>query len=196
MENLKTKKCYFYIDDVIWVFHDLTSLKPLNVFYRTDFYYGDDEFTLADMTDAYKAEWEAAADWLKLGFHSKQEFPDYPYVNASYEDVKNNFDAIKKEICRFAGLESFAYATVTRWLPMSKEGGQALRDGGIKIMTVSSGDKQPYNGDPFSLPYGMQDACCRIESRRPEYSAVVPVMWQSIVPSADIIICPMKPWIL
>ena len=99
MENVKTKKCYFYIDDVIWVFRDLTRLKPaslfdnpfmamlkkahdenglkvqLNVFYRTDFYYGDDEFSLADMTDAYKAEWEAAADWLKLGFHSKQEFP-------------------------------------------------------------------------------------------------------------------------
>ena len=190
MENVKTKKCYFYIDDVIWVFRDLTRLKPaslfdnpfmamlkkahdenglkvqLNVFYRTDFYYGDDEFSLADMTDAYKAEWEAAADWLKLGFHSKQEFPDYPYVNASYEDVKSNFDAIKKEICRFAGPESFAYATVTHWLPMSKEGCRALRDSGIKIMTVSSGDKQPYNGDSFSLPYG--HAGRLLQNRKPE----------------------------
>lgn len=62
------KKAYFYIDDVIWVFRDLTRKRPaslfdnaflnvlktahdryglkvqLNVFYRTDFFYGNDEF--------------------------------------------------------------------------------------------------------------------------------------------------------
>ena len=72
----------FVIDDVIWLFRDLTRKKPtsifdnfflkilkeahekyglkvqLNLFYRTDFFYGDDEFTLAEMTDAYKKEWE------------------------------------------------------------------------------------------------------------------------------------------
>ena len=64
------KKAYFFIDDVIWLFRDLTRQRPasmfdnfflkelkkahdlygakfqLNVFYRTDFYYGNDEFTL------------------------------------------------------------------------------------------------------------------------------------------------------
>ena len=77
------KKAYFFIDDTIWVMRDLTRLRPasmfdndflkalkkahddtgltvqLNLFYRTDFFYGSDEFTLADMTDAYKAEFEA-----------------------------------------------------------------------------------------------------------------------------------------
>ena len=76
------KKAYFYIDDVVWPFRDITREKPksifaqthlkmlkeahdkygmkvvLNAFYRTDYYYGDDEFTLAEMTDAYKAEWK------------------------------------------------------------------------------------------------------------------------------------------
>ena len=93
-----SKQTYFYIDDVIWLFRDLTRQAPksifdnafmkmlknahdkyglkvqLNVFYRTDFYYGNDEFTLADMTDAYKAEWDANSDWIRFGFHSKQEF--------------------------------------------------------------------------------------------------------------------------
>ena len=105
-------KACFYIDDVIWTLQDLTRQRPasifdqhllkglktahdlygtkfqMNLFYRTDFYYGNDEFTLADMTDAYKEEFTAASDWLKLGFHAKQEFPDYPYINADYEDVK------------------------------------------------------------------------------------------------------------
>jgi len=91
------KKATFFIDDVIWVFRDLTRQRPasmwdnpymatlkkahdeygvktqLNVFYETDFWYNDDVFTLSDMTDAYKSEFEAASDWLKLGFHSKKE---------------------------------------------------------------------------------------------------------------------------
>ncbi len=65
-----SKKTYFYIDDVIWLMRDLTRERPsslfdnffmkilkhaheryglkvqLNLFYRTDFYYGNDEFTL------------------------------------------------------------------------------------------------------------------------------------------------------
>ena len=173
-----SKKTYFFIDDVIWVFRDITRQKPahifdnpflavlkkahdnyglkvqLNVFCRTDFYYGSDEFTLAEMTDAYKEEWIANADWLKFGFHAKQEFPDYPYVNASYKDVKTDFDYTIAQIKRFAGIECFSYATCTHWLPMSKEGCKALYDGGIRIISVSYGDRAEYDGNPDSLPYG------------------------------------------
>ena len=47
--------------------HDRYGMKvQLNCFYRLDFFYGTDEFTLGDVTDAYKAEFEAASDWLKL----------------------------------------------------------------------------------------------------------------------------------
>ncbi|MBQ8746459.1 MAG: hypothetical protein IJZ08_01155 [Clostridia bacterium] len=184
------KNALFYIDDVIWVFRDLTREHPasmfdnpfmnmlktahdrygmkvqLNVFYRTDFYYGNDEFSLADMTDAYKAEWEAASDWLKLGFHAKQEFPDYPYINATYDTVKSNLDAVKKEIFRFAGENTFAYAHVTHWLPMSRAGVQALYDGGIRLMTVSTGEK--LNEDEYmdKLPYGHKGRL--LQNRQPE----------------------------
>ena len=112
------KKAYFFIDDTIWAFRDIARQKPasifdqpflalmkeahdkygmkvqLNLFYQTDFFYGHDEFSLAEMPDTYKAEWEANSDWLKLAFHARHEFPDYPYVNATYEDVKYDFDRI------------------------------------------------------------------------------------------------------
>lgn len=170
--------CFFYIDDIIWTLRDLTRTMPkslfdvpfmallkkghdlygmkvqLNLFYQTDFYYGEDTFTLSDVTDAYKHEFEAASDWLRFGFHSKQEFPDYPYINASYEDVKINFDRTYREVCRFASPKNFAYATVPHWMPISKEGCRALKDCGIKVISVSKGEKIEYNGDPTSLPYG------------------------------------------
>lgn len=114
------KKAAFFIDDVLWVFRDLTRKRPaslfdneymamlkraydeygvkvqLNAFYKTSFWYGDDEFSLSDMTDAYKKEWEEASHWLKIGFHSKEEWPDYPYINADYSLVNNNFNKDKE----------------------------------------------------------------------------------------------------
>lgn len=178
-ESKPTKKlAYFFIDDVIWAFRDLTRQRPssvfdqlllkplkaahdkyglkvaLNAFYRTDYFYGDDEFTLAEMTDAYKAEWEANADWLKIGFHAKQEFPDYPHINADYDDMKRQYTRFKNEVLRFAGEETLSTAFNPHWLPVSKDGVHAMRDCGIKLICATGGEKKEYNGDPSSLPYG------------------------------------------
>ena len=161
------KKTFFFIDDVIWTLRDLTEKRPksiydhpfiamlydahkkyglkvqLNLFNRTDFFYLGKEFTLADMTDAYKSEFEDASDWLRLAFHAKQEFPGYPYANADYSDVYDDCSWARNEIKRFAGEKSLANATIIHWLPMSKEGCLALRDCGIKIIDASIGEKLP-----------------------------------------------------
>ena len=184
------KKAYFYIDDTIWVLRDITRQKPasifdnallkalksahdkyglkvqLNLFYRTDSFYGYDEFTLADMTDAYKKEFEAASDWLKFAFHAKEEFPDYPHINARYDDVKALFKDIEREVFRFAGKSSFTYGTCPHWLPVSYEGVKALYDCGVRILDATHGKTEEYNGDPDSLPYG--HAARLLNNRQPE----------------------------
>ncbi len=175
---LTGKTASFFIDDAIWFLRDLARqrpkslfdnafLKPLkeahdryglklqiNLFYRTDFFYGMDEFTLAEVPDSYKAEWQANKDWLRLGFHSLQEFPDYPWVNIDYADVKKLFGMIKGEIDRFAGEGVFTTALVPHWCPMSKDGCRALKDCGIKLMECSVGPRYRYDGDRNRLPYG------------------------------------------
>ena len=190
MEIIMEKLAYFFIDDTIWVMRDLTRQHPrslfdnpfmkmlkkghddfgmtvqLNLFYRTDFFYGDDEFTLSEMTDAYKSEFEEASSWLKLAFHAKQEFPDYPYVNATYEDVKSNYNAIVNEIKRFAGEKSIAYAVCPHWLPVSRAGCKALADCGVKFISPSFGDVEEYTGDESALPYG--HAARLLTNRQPE----------------------------
>ena len=184
------KQAFFFIDDTIWVMRDLTRQRPaslfdnpfmkmlkkghddygmtvqLNLFYRTDFFYGDDEFTLAEMTDAYKAEFEANTHWLRLAFHAKQEFPDYPYVNATYEDVKANYEAVANEIKRFAGEGSLSEAICPHWLPISKAGCKALADCGVKFVTPTSGETTEYTGDESVLPYG--HAARLLNNRQPE----------------------------
>ena len=179
-----------YVDDCIWFLRDLTRQRPksifdlpflagfrkvheatglkvqFNLFYRTDFFYGMDEFTLADVTDAYKAEFAANADWIKFGFHSLQEFPDYPWLNASYDDVAKCLKMIRGEVARFAGDEMFARATIPHWVPMSRDGVRALADGGIRLMYSDEGKRYAYPGDPEALPYGHS---FRLEqARKPE----------------------------
>jgi len=172
------KLAYFFIDDTIWCLRDIARQNPksifdnpfmkmlkkahddngmtvqLNLFYRTDFFYGDDEFTLKEMPDTYKSEFQASKDWLRFAFHAKQEFPDYPYVNATYEDVKNNYEAIAAEVNRFAGEGLFANAVVPHWLPISKAGCKALYDCGVKFLSPSIGEKTEFTGDDSVLPYG------------------------------------------
>lgn len=172
------KKAYFYIDDTIWVLRDITRLKPksifdnsfmnmlktahdkygakfqLNLFYRTDTFYGYDEFSLADVTDSYKEEFTANSHWLKFAFHAMEEFPDYPHINATYEDTKNLFKMIEKEVFRFAGKDSYAYTVCPHWIPVSKEGVRALKDCGVKLLDCSAGDPREYDPQNDKLPYG------------------------------------------
>ncbi|MBQ3224709.1 MAG: hypothetical protein IJB42_03275 [Oscillospiraceae bacterium] len=184
------KKAYFYIDDVIWCLRDVTQKRPaslfddpffsmlknahdeygmtvqLNLFYRTDFFYGSREFTLKDVTDAYRSEFDEASDWLKFGFHAKQEYPAFPYVNAEYEDVKMDCDAIFGEVRRFAGDKSISYVVVPHVLPISKEGVRALCDCGVKLVNASAGDAFEFEEEPDVLPvwYKMR----LLHNRKPE----------------------------
>lgn len=184
------KKVIFFIDDVIWLFRDLTRQRPaalfdnpflkmlkglhddygtkvqLNIFCETDRFYGNDHFSLTEMTDAYKAEFEAASDWLKFGFHARQEFPDYPYINATYEHVTEDLTMMKHEVFRFAGENSFSISTTPHWRPISREGCRALYDGGIRIMSATYGEKIPFEGNAEKLPYG--HAGRLLQNRQPE----------------------------
>lgn len=184
------KYSHFLIDDVIWVLRDIARQRPaslfdnpflsmlkqawdnygvktqLNLFYRTSSFYGNDEFTLADMPDTYKKEWQAASSWLKMGFHAKEEFPDYPLVNARYEDVKSLFETVRGHVIRFAGESSFTYGVCPHWNAVSEAGVRALYDCGVRVMDVSVGEAFPYNGNPDSLPYG--HALRLLNNRQPE----------------------------
>ena len=86
--NIKGNTAAFYIDDVIFVFRELARNRPkscwshplfsafkeahekyglkaqFNIFYRNDFYYGarGAEFTLKDMPDTWRDEFQSAKD--------------------------------------------------------------------------------------------------------------------------------------
>lgn len=158
------KKFHFFIDDVIWSLRDLTRIKPqsmfdipffkvlknahdrygmkvqLNLFYRTSAYYGNDDFCLADVTDDYKNEWENCSDWLKLAFHAKEEFPEYPFINAKYKDTVEQCGAVENEVIRFAGKNTYTYCTCPHWNTVSRDGVKAMYECGIRMISSTAGE--------------------------------------------------------
>ncbi len=115
--------------------HDLYGAKVhLNIFYAFDreaasrFTEPREDFDLSMMTDKFKDEWRANADWLKLSFHAKAEYPSKPYKFATGEQITEDFLAVKREILRFAGEETFSGdATTVHWGETSVDALRAMR---------------------------------------------------------------------
>ena len=156
------KSAFFFIDDIIWLFRDLTRQRPesmfdhfflkglkqahrlygakfqLNAFYSTDPRHGKDMFTMAEMTDAYRAEWEGASDWLKFGVHAWKEFPDYSFLDMSYGEATELMETVRTQVRRFAGERSFSDTMVPHWGPASLDACRAFKDCGIRLLWASN----------------------------------------------------------
>lgn len=120
--------------------HDLYGAKVhLNLFYAFDrtaaacFKSERPDFDLSMVTDKFKDEWRANADWLQLAFHSRTEFPNAPYRNGDAATVTADYEAIRREVIRFAGEETFSDdVTTIHFGAANEEVLQALRTLGIK----------------------------------------------------------------
>lgn len=106
--------------------HERFGLKvQLNLFYESE------DFNLSDMTDKYKAEWQANSDWLKMSFHSRTE-NERPYEFADYAEVYRDCQNVKREIVRFASPFSLGKTTTVHYCLATCEGLKALKHNGVE----------------------------------------------------------------
>ena len=120
--------------------HDLYGAKVhLNLFYEfipnKHFTEHTEYFNLTMMTDRFKDEFRANSDWLKLAFHAKSEFPDMPYKNTTFEQMREDCIKVCREIIRFAGRECINDTTTIHWGEVNREGVRALRSLGFRSLT-------------------------------------------------------------
>ena len=105
--------------------HEKYDLKiQLNLFYECE------GFSLSDMPEKFKDEFEPVADWLKMSFHSRLENLR-PYESASYGEVLSDCEAVNREIVRFAGQKSLAKTTTVHYCRATADGCRALSDAGV-----------------------------------------------------------------
>ena len=120
--------------------HDLYGIKVhLNLFYEfipnVHFTEHTEYFNLTMMTDKFKDEFIANSDWLKLAFHANSEFPDMPYKDTTFEQMRDDCIKVCREIIRFAGKECMNNTTTIHWGEVNREGVRALRSLGFKSLT-------------------------------------------------------------
>ena len=125
-------KYCFTVDDNIRFLKELTQQQPEDMFshpylamYRRlheahgvkvqlNLFYEMPGFTLSQMTDRYREQWQANAHWLKLSFHSRLENVR-PYESSGYDEVFSDCAAVHREILRFAGPDSLGKTTTIHY---------------------------------------------------------------------------------
>ena len=92
---------------------------------------------------AYRSEWHASSDWLRLSFHSYEE-NIAPYKGADYDTVRRDALAVRREILRFAGDSSMARTTTIHYCKTTDDGVRALRDSDINgLLGLYGSDDEP-----------------------------------------------------
>ena len=145
----------FFIDDNIFFLTDLAREKPrslfdhfylrhlrevhrqfgtkftLNCFFHND----HEEFSLPQVPELWRGEFRDNADWLRLSFHARSEFPDRPYQHASAQELSGDFDRVREEIVRFAGEECFIPPIVLHWSLTHPDNFAALKQRGVRLLS-------------------------------------------------------------
>jgi hypothetical protein len=102
----------------------------LNIYYQTV----TRDFTLRQMPEKWREEWEENSDWLHLSFHALQDQPNRIYKDASYQQIATDYDLVVGEIRRFAGDSVLSKTTTIHWGEAPRDACRALYDRGIRVL--------------------------------------------------------------
>ncbi len=105
----------------------------LNPFYSTP----EEDFNLSQLSDKYKSEWQDNADWLKLAFHARNEFPNHPFLIRTPDQLGEDIDLIENEIKRFAGEQVYTRTALLHWGSIRPESLRVLIDRGWRTFSGS-----------------------------------------------------------
>ena len=162
----------------------------LNIYYQTV----TQDFTLAQLPDRWRGEWEANAPWLHLSFHALQDKPDRIYRNATYDQIARDYDLVVNEIKRFAGESVLTNETTVHWAEAPKEACRALHDRGIR--TLIGIFRREFDGEcttGYYLPADLKD---HIETRDAWYDAETDLLF--VVEDATVnslAVAEVDPWL-
>ena len=128
-KNYKSIFDCFYLAKLRQLHRDFGAKINLNCFNTTP----ERDFRLSMFPDKYKSEFEDNAHWLRLAFHSENEFPNIPYKNATPKQLAADFDLIARELKRIAG-SAYTVGLQIHWADVPPDCYQVLADRGVKML--------------------------------------------------------------
>ena len=131
--------------------HDEYGAKfHFNIYYTCPEHGG---FSLPELSDKFKSEWQSVNDWMTLSFHARADSPSWPYLNSNYEEIYDHCKTVMDEIERFAGYRGAV--TTIHFAEATDECIKALYDLGLRaILGDYSLDK---NGKPQICYHATQE---------------------------------------
>lgn len=160
MEKHISKYAHISIDDATQIFQDINfhgydsifdneimaCLQDLHEKYElkvTLYVFGElDTFTLEDFPDSYQDEFQANADWLKIGFHSISESSP---EDMELSDFINGFEKVNETIDRIAGKDSLAHVLRLHYWYATDEMVQALAQRGVTGLLCGDNGETSYH---------------------------------------------------
>lgn len=150
------RKYRLAIDDIVWAMRELAErsdhissmfevpffalFRDLHGEYGTkvhmNIYYTDEtrNFTLKQVPDKFRDEFEKNADWFKFTFHARHDDPPHIYRHAPYSELLHDYWQVQNEILRFAGPNVNTNVNGLHFAETTLEGARALRSVGIKCL--------------------------------------------------------------
>ncbi len=112
------------------------------------------DFRLSMFPDKYKSEFEDNAHWLRLAFHSENEFPNIPYKNATPKELAADFDLVAKELKRIAG-SAYTAGLQIHFADVPPGCYKVLADRGVKMLQTRG--RKPDSKKPKLCDYHLPD---------------------------------------
>ncbi len=128
-KNYKSIFDCFYLAKLRQLHREFGVKINLNCFNTTP----ERDFRLSMFPDKYKPEFEDNEHWLRLAFHSENEFPNIPYKNATPEELAADFDLVAGELKRIAG-RAYTAGLQIHWADVPPSCYQVLADRGVKML--------------------------------------------------------------
>jgi len=113
------------------------------------------DFRLSMFPDKYKSEFENNAHWLRLAFHSENEFPGIPYKNATPEKLAADFDLVARELKRVAG-SACTVGLQIHFADVPPDCYKVLADRGVKMLQTRG--RRPDSTKPKLCDYHLPDS--------------------------------------
>ena len=106
--------------------------------------YTDGEFTLKNVSDKWKKQFQENSEWLKIGFHAYNTKSCYKDISGT--DFEREYKLVLQELIRITGGKS-ALSDKLRlhYFSGNQEVVKILSDNGIKCLLCADDSRQSYN---------------------------------------------------
>jgi hypothetical protein len=145
------KRYHFSISDVLGIFQEIKErrygsifeqallgfLRKMHELYGTKvtlfLFYEGGGFNLGQMPQRYMGEFCSQAEWLKLGFHARDERA-FPYTRASFREGERDYLMVRNDVFRFAGARSWSNVVRSGYCSGSREAVRAWKENGVRTL--------------------------------------------------------------